>query len=458
MKLGLTESTLIEFKREYVKDINKTIIAFANTQGGTLYIGVADDATIIGVTDADKTCVKVTNAIRGSISPDLIMLVNCNIEKYDDKEVVRVDVQRGTAIPYFLKSEGLKPQSVFLRHGTSSVPVTEEAFLRLIRNSRPQENYENLPSLNQNLTFNEALPIFAAKEFLLDEVLQKKLKLKNEEGLYTNLGLLISDQCPQTVKVSAFRDSAGANVSSWKEFTGSLLKQNEEIYRFIDIHNDNAIIGIAKNLQRIERWSFPPDAVREALLNLLIHRDLSIRHSSQIKIYKDRMEFMSFGALPEGVSLADVKRGAVAHRNRNLVEVFRRLGHIEAFGFGIPKIMNIYKAEQLEPPLEQTDSLFIITLPNLHEAPLKSTSGATQITPGHSVAVIKQYSREEVLILALFKTKEYITRKDVEEVLTVSKAMANRYLNALVAKGMVSSTGSARSTRYYLTSKEEKSN
>lgn len=456
--MRFAEGPTIEFKQVFVADkINKAVIAFANTRGGILYIGIADDGSVVGVSDADSVCLKATNTIRDSIKPDVTMFVDCTAETIEGKAVIKISVQKGSAPPYYLAAIGLTPRGVFVRHGASSVSTSEAAFLKIIKESGPRENYEELCSLNQNLTFNEASPIFAAKGFLLDDVMQRKLKLKNEERLFTNLGLLISDQCPQTVKVSAFRDSSGANVSSWKEFSGSLLKQNEEIYRFIDIHNDNAIIGIAENLQRIERWSFPPVAVREALLNLLIHRDLSIRHSSQIKIYKDRIEFMSFGALPEGVFLEDVKRGAVAHRNRNLVEVFRRFGLIEAFGFGIPKIIDIYKAEQLEPPLEQTDSLFIITLPNLHEA--RAISNPPEPVTVEKAAVA-ELTPDEVVILDLYKAedRDYIIRLDVEKALGISSTPAKQHLKRLVAKGALRIVGRSSSTKYYLNNQTKKSN
>lgn len=447
--MKLVESATVEFKRIFDADkVVKTVIAFANTLGGTLYIGIADNGDVVGVSDTDSTCLKVTNTIRDSIIPDVTMFVSCTTETIEGRPVIKVAVQKGTATPYYWREKKLSPAGVFVRHGASTVATSDAAFLKIIKDSAQKENYEELTSLNQALTFNEAAPIFEEKGLILDELLQRKLKLTNNDGDYTNLGLLISDQCPYTVKVSAFRDTAGAGVQSWKEFSGSLLKQNEDVYHFIDIHNDNSIVGIAKTLQRIEKWSFPPEAVREALFNLLIHRDFSISHSSQIKIYTDRIQFLSFGTLLEGMSPEMVLEGVVAHRNRNLAEVFRRLGLIEAFGFGIPKIMDSYKEEKIKPQLKLTDSLFIIVLPNTLADVEKRTLPLNK-TEKQSSAI-----KDEETILRLFESRSFITREDVEEALFVADSMARRRLRQLVGRGILEKIGGSKNTRYRLSKRE----
>lgn len=95
----MTEGMITEFKREYTDDIKKTIIAFANTRGGEVLIGVEDDGTVIGVLDVDGTMRKATNAMRDSIKPDITMFLLCEKREMDGKDVVAVNVQKGTACP-----------------------------------------------------------------------------------------------------------------------------------------------------------------------------------------------------------------------------------------------------------------------------------------------------------------------------------------------------------------------
>lgn len=439
----LTEGPTVEFKREYTADkIVKTVIAFANTNGGTLYIGVADNGRVIGVSDADATCLKITNLIRDSIEPDIMMFLSCDLDTEDEKIVIKVTVQKGSIRPYCLKNKGPVPSGVFVRQGTSTVQATHMAIRRMIKDS-DHEIFEELSSPNQDLTFTETAHSFDIQGLAFDESVKQKLYLQNNEGYYTNLGLWVSDQCTHSVKVAAFRDIQGTDVRSWKEFSGSLLRQLNEVSTFVDLHNNNSIIGM-DGLQRVEKWNYPPDAVREALLNAIIHRDYSIRHSTQIKIYPDRIVFMSFGKLLEGQTHETIMTGSIAHRNRKLAELFRRMGFIEAFGFGMPNIMNSYKKYSVKPEITLMETLFIITLPNTDSELKKET------LPKQASELSAEIERT---ILALFTAQEFITREEVERALSVSNRTAKRYLKSLIDGGQIASFGRARSTKYRLKNK-----
>ncbi|WP_204790757.1 helix-turn-helix domain-containing protein [Oscillibacter sp. CU971] len=126
----MTEGITTEFKREYTDEIKRTVVAFANTRGGEVLIGVEDDGTVIGVPDLDGTMLKVTNALRDSIKPDITMFLLCEKREIGGKDVVAVSVQRGTACPYYLAAKGLRPEGVFVRQGTSTIPATWSAILR----------------------------------------------------------------------------------------------------------------------------------------------------------------------------------------------------------------------------------------------------------------------------------------------------------------------------------------
>ena len=143
----LTENKTTEFKREYVDDIKKTIIAFANSDGGTLYIGVNDDGTVCGVDNVDDTMLRVTNAIRDAVRPDITLFVECRNELADEKEIVIVTVQRGTARPYYLQGKGIRPEGVYVRQGASTVPATEAAILNMIKETSG-DSYETARSLS----------------------------------------------------------------------------------------------------------------------------------------------------------------------------------------------------------------------------------------------------------------------------------------------------------------------
>ena len=425
--MSLTEGINIEFKQEYISGINKSIVAFANTNGGTLFIGIADDGRIVGVENVDSTLLAVTNSIRDTIKPDVTLFTDCQTEEMDGKVIIKIIVQKGTASPYYIASKGIRPEGVYIRQGASSVPATETAILRMIKDT-DGEKYEDARSTNQNLTFIEAANEFNERGVPFGESQQKTLGIMNADGIYTNLGLLLSDQCIHSVKLAVFQGTSKAALFKDRhEFTGSILKQLNEIYAYIDRYN--SIRSEINGLYRTDTRNYPVEAIREVLLNALVHRDYSFSDSTLISIFDNRMEFVSIGGLVTGISLDDMMLGISVARNKKLADIFYRLTLIEAYGTGVPKIMQSYDSFSTKPQIKVSDNAFKITLPN------------TQID---------MFTDNERLVLELFNDKAYIIRKDVEIALAGSQALASRTLKGLVDKGEIKVLGQGKNTRYEL--------
>jgi len=428
--LFLVENAVTELKREYTSDIIKTVIAYANTSGGALFIGVDNNGGAYGVKDIDGTMLKASNAIRDSVKPDVTMFVDYTQEIIDNTTVIKIAVQKGSSCPYYIASKGIRPEGVYVRQGASSVPATETAILRMIKET-DGEKFEGTRSLNQELTF-----VHAEKEFKLENVSfgksqQKTLGLMNGDGIYTNLGLLLSDQCVHTVKLAVFEGTSKAIFKDRREFSGSLLKQLNEIYEFIDRYN--RVRSEINGLRRLDKRDYPAEAVREALLNALVHKDYAFSDSTLISIFDDRIEFVSIGGLVRGITFDDMMLGISIARNKNLANVFYRLTLIEAYGTGMPKIMQSYKDFAVKPQIEVTDNAFKITLPNTNEISERAL-----------------LSENESAVLELLENMDFIVRKDVELALSLSQAMAVRVLKGLLNKGEIRAVGSGKNTRYVL--------
>ena len=427
----LSENVSTEFKREYTPDFVKTVLAFANTKGGTIYIGIADDGSVVGIGDADATLLRAGNAVRDAIKPDVTMFVDYRSEIMDGRTVLEVVVQRGTACPYYLAGKGIRPEGVFVRQGASTVPATETAILRMIRET-DGERYEDVRSLNQSLSFAEAEREFEGRGLSFGAAQQRTLGLINGDGMYTNLALLLSDQCAHSVKLAVYAGTAKAQFQDRREFTGSLLKQLGDIYEFIDRYNRNR--SEIEGLHRIDRRDYPTEAVREALLNALVHRDYAFSDSTLVSIFDDRIEFVSIGGLVRGITLDDMMLGISVARNRKLASVFYRLTLVEAYGTGIPKIMRSYEGYAAQPEIKATENAFKITLPNVNEAVEKSAPG--------------ELNENEQAVLRLFEGGNSVVRRDVETALGVSQSMASRVLRGLVDKGRVRTVGGGKNTKY----------
>ena len=440
------ESETIELKEVVVDDIKKEIIAFANCDGGKLYIGVRDDGTVVGLNNPDEVSLRISNMVRDSIKPDVTMFLHYQTIEENGKEIVAVDIQRGTDRPYYLAKKGMRPEGVYVRQGYSSVPATDTAIRRMIKET-DGDRFEAMRCLNQELTFEAAKKEFALREVDFGPQQMRTLKLIDQDNLYSNLGLLLSDQCVHTIKVAVFQGTDQTIFKDRREFAGSLMQQMNEVYDFIDFRNQTR--ATIERLRRIDTRDYPEIAIREALLNLLVHRDYSFSASALISIYADRIEFVSIGGLMPGIDLEDIMVGISVCRNQDLANVFYRLHLIEAYGTGIGKIMKAYEGMKERPTIETTKNAFKIVLPNINA---KYETGNASISKDESITsfvagVEKSLSYEEK-VLEYARSHGVMTRNDVIELLGVSASTASRVIRRMVKSNLLKQSGKARSTKY----------
>ena len=428
------ESIHLELKKEYVKDILKTVIAFANTSGGKIYIGIDDDGKVLGVQRLDTDILKLSNSIRDSIKPDITLFTSILVEKIDGKDVIVVDVQKGASSPYYLTDKGIRPSGVYVRQGAFSVPATDAAILKMIRDT-DGDNFEELRSLNQNLDF-----VFLKKEFedaniKLEHSQMRTFNIIDEDGLYTNLGLLLSEQCPHTIKAAVFEGSTKEIFKDRFEFSGSLLKQMKDVYSFLNRYNrtNSEITG----LKRTDTREYPEIAIREALLNSIVHKEYSYSSSTLISVFDDKIEIVTIGGLTKGLSEDDIMLGVSILRNKNLANIFYRLKLIEAYGTGIPKIIESYNEYNVKPKIEISSNAFKITLPNT-------------LADKSSAKLEIKLSDKEYLIVNMLKENEYIKRTDIEKNLSISSSMAIKLLRNMVDNLVIEKIGKGKNVIYRL--------
>ncbi len=428
------ESETVELKAIVVEDIKKEIIAFANCEGGTLYIGVRDDGTVLGLDDPDGASLQVSNMVRDAIKPDLSMFLHYETLTVDGRKIVAVAIQRGTERPYYIAKKGLRPEGVYVRQGYSSVPATNTVIRRLIKDT-DGDRFEEMRSLEQDLTFEKAGKEFASRNIKFGPAQMITLGMMTQDGVYTNLGLLLSDQCVHTIKAAVFEGTSQAQFKDRREFGGSLFQQMDDVYDYIDFRNQ--IHSTFDKLRRIDRRDYPEVAVREALLNLLVHREYSFRASTFISIYADRIEFTSIGGLVSGVTLKDLTMGISVCRNAKLANIFYRLELIEAYGTGILKIMDAYEGTGLTPRIEASDNAFKIILPNLN-------------AKGEPENVGSESGKAEDRVIALAKEQGLVTRKDVQTLLDIGQTTCGRLLKQMIEDGLLVQKGRGKSTCYCL--------
>lgn len=441
------ESETVELKETITDDIKKEIIAFANCNGGKLYIGVRDDGTVSGLTDPDSIALQISNMVRDAIKPDMTMFLHYETIEKDGRKIVVVDIQRGTDRPYYIAKKGMRPEGVYVRQGYSAVPATDTAIRHMIKET-DGDRFEVMRSLKQELTFEAAKKEFRLREVDFGLQQMRTLKLMDQDGLYSNLALLLSDQCTHTIKIAAFQGKDQTVFKDRREFTGSLMQQMNEVYDYIDFRNQ--IHATIEKLYRIDVKDYPEIAVREALLNLLVHREYSFSASALISIYTDRIEFISIGGLMPGIDLEDIMAGISICRNQELANVFYRLHLIEAYGTGMGKIMKAYEGMTEKPIIETTRNTFKIILPNRNA---RNNITDVFVTKEETVAISdveikKRLDDREEQILKYAQDHNFFTKNDVVDLLQVSPSTAARLLRKLIKRDLLKCNGKARSTYY----------
>ena len=429
------EDQKTELKVELTKDIKKEIVAFANTNDGIIYIGIDDSGNVIGLKNANKDLESLSGMIREGIKSDLTLYTKIYIERIENKDIIIVKVSEAPNKPYYLADKGLKTSGVYLRHGNASVQANEEVIKKMLIESN-SNSFENNISNIQDLHFNYLREIFKKHNIEIDDNKFKTLNITNLNNEYTNLGLLLSDECPYSIKCAIFNGNNKLEFKDRKEFTGSVLKQVNDTFEYLDLYNKTKgkIIG----LERIDTKDYPEYALRESLLNAIIHRDYNFTGSILISLFDDHFEITSLGGLVKGLSIEDLYNGVSESRNPNLANIFYRLKYVESFGTGIGRIIESYKEYDKEPLILNSENVFKVTLYNVN------------YVKDESIKILPTNLTQEEQIIEYLKKNNKINRIIVESLLEVSKTRANDILKNMINNNILVQTGTGKNTYYVL--------
>ena len=320
--------------------------------------------------------------------------------------------------------------------------VSPELIRQMIKVS-DGDDFESMRSYQQELTFEEAEKAF--KRYGVDFSQEKYMTLglrDIHDGLYTQLALLLSDQCCHTIKVAVFEDPAYTIFKDAREFGGSLFRQLEDCYAYLSLANRTA--STFEGLARIDNKDYPDQALREALLNAIVHRDYSFSGSIIINISDEAMEFISLGGLLPGLSVEDIKSGISQPRNRRLADVFHRLRLIESYGTGIRRLFSLYKGCEVKPRIEVTPNVFKLILPNMNHTLVSSDRHMLkEDVPSYGMSQIHQ-------VLNYIHDHGEISEHEIQALLGVKRTRAYLIAREMVADGLIVCQGRGADKRYRL--------
>lgn len=413
----MRETATLEFKQQLSKSYLKTVSAYANYGTGKIIFGIADDGAPVGLADPQDTCLRIEHAINDSIDP--VPRFELAIE--GDTRTVTLTVHEGPDKPY------LSSGRAYRRTDTSTVEVSRLEYGRLVLTGE-HVSFDALVAKEQDLAFGHLEKELASKLGLkpLDQNSLISLELMTPSGEYCNAAALLADSNHfPGIDIARFGESINIiNARHTFEHMSVLEQMQRTLEVFDTYYAYEEIVGF----ERIAKTLVPREAFREAIANALVHRCWDVRANIKVGMFADRIEITSPGGLPAGITEElYLAGGPSVARNPILANVFFRLGHIERFGTGIPRILDEYAHETVSPSFALRDSSITVMLP---------------------VTVLENVTLDEEAILAVLAKGSALTRSQISEKTQLSKSKAIRTLNALVEKGLVTKVGEGRSVRY----------
>lgn len=444
------EGKSLEFKEKMPEPLAlaKTACAFANGSGGTIIIGVKDrDMSIVGLDQGDIPMLeeKVANILHTMVSP--MVASHTTVHNLGDKLLLKVDIFPGSMKPHHLKERG-ETQGTYIRVGSTNRKADLETIEELHR-QRMNMGFDDVPVFEaaaedlepENIRYyllkrKETRDIPEAE--INNDFLLKIRALKKVNGQsYPTIGgiLLFSNELDRflpgaVAKCARFKGLEMDEFLDQREVTGPLFKQVEGVMEFFkrNVKRGAKIEGV----YRKEEYEYPLEAVREAVINAICHRDYS-RKGADIKfaIFDDRIEVTSPGGLPVHISLTDLGTGISELRNRVIGRIFNEMGLIEGWGTGIRRIRNLIKEQGLKAPefKEHANSFKVV----LYSEPMK-------------------LDKDENLILTYIGKKGRASTKELEKEMGKSSSTVKRKIKNLVDKGYMEWKGKSPKdpTGYYV--------
>lgn len=416
----MCETRNLEFKETITSTFLKTVSAFSNYDGGIILFGVDDDGNIKGLSDIIKACLDIENKINDTISPQPDYVLEPN----EVNKTIKLIVKSGLQKPYLYKSKAYK------RNDSATIEVDTLEFSRLVLEGK-NISFEELPYKDQNLTFHfleeQLEKSIQINSFNLDTL--KTLNLYDNNNGYNNAaGLLADTNDFPGVDIIKF----GENISViQKRITFDHMSILEVYKKSLEVFRDYYRYEVIEGFERKNVEKIPEAAFREAIANGLIHRMWDVNSHIRISMFDNYIDIVSPGGLPSGISEEEYLNGKTSVlRNRNLANVFYRLGFVEIFGTGITRIKQLYESSFVKPRFEVSENTIKIELPVFED--------------------ISDLTDDEHLVLkALSKT----VLKSISEIVPSTpfgKSKVSSLLKILEKKGVVLIQGKGRSTKYII--------
>ncbi len=437
------ENTRIEHKELLSKDIDieKEIIAFLNyREGGVIYIGISKTGEIVGVEDADSDMLKIKDRIKHNITPSAMGLFSINAEQQDGKHIVKITVASGREKPYFKTKYGMTTKGAYIRVGTASEPM-EQTMIDNLFSRRVRNSIGKIAANRQDLTFRQLQIYYDSIDKTLNENFAKSLELLTEDSKYNYAAYLLADENRNSIKVAKYASIDRSELVSNNEYGYcSLIKATHSVIDKMNVENSTATRITYP--QRVDTPMWDKKALREAIVNAIVHNDYTFEVPPKFEIFPDRLEITSAGGIPDDISLEEFYMGVSSPRNKELMRIFSDVELVESLGYGVPRIVKIYGKECFN--FMQNFTRMTLPISKEYLEIMSLTSEGNQNTP----QVPRKYPASTPQVPYKYHTSTIqvvnnlvgeMTRDELQNILKISdrEHFRKEYLNPAIEAGLV---------------------
>ena len=368
------ETNRREYKQQLTDDLEKEAVAFLNyKEGGVIYIGIDKTGKAVGIFDIDGDILKIKDRLKNNIMPSCMGLFDVAVVNIDSKDIIKITLASGTEKPYYIKKHGMSEKGCYIRTGTSAEPMSarqiEYLFSKRVRNSLGR-----IQSPRQDITFAQLKIYYEAVGKALNEQFAKSLELLTDEGKFNYVAYLMADTNGMSMKVAKYSGNDRVHLSENYEYGYcSLVKATKQILDKVELENKTFARITPK--ERVETRLWDVIALREAIINSIVHNDYTREVPPKIEFFDDRIEITSYGGLPDGLSEKDFFEGISMPRNKEIMRIFKDLELVEQLGSGVPRILQSYGRECFR----FLDNFIRMTFPAVEQTDMSSASSQHQV-------------------------------------------------------------------------------
>ena len=442
----MIETNRIEFKERLTDGMEKEVVAFLNyKEGGHLYIGIADNGAPVGIADIDAVQLKIKDRLKTNILPSCLGLFDVIHEVHDGKDIINVNIASGTDKPYYLRKNGMSERGCYIRIGAASEPMPvrmiEDLFARQTRNS-----LNKIRANRQDLSFAQLKIYYHEAGFNLTDEFAVNLELLTKSNEYNYVAYLMSDNNGNSIKVAKYAGTDRVDLIESNEYGYcSLIKATKQVLAKLELENKTATQITSK--ERIDTPLWNPIAIREAVINAIVHNDYSYEAVPKFEIFTDRLEITSAGGLISGLDQEEFFEGYSIPRNKEIMRIFKDLELVEYLGTGIPRILKVYPRECFK----FTDNFLRMSFPR-SAVQIEKLGGQIGGPIGGQIGgpiggpiggAINLTSRQNQ-ILSIIRENNKISYRTLAVELEINDSAVKKHLKALKNKGVLERIGGTR--------------